>query len=58
MALAIVAYFLLPGPPEKTKFLTERESAVATERLRIESAGLVSLEYRTQPNTSVAHPHV
>lgn len=42
MGLAVLAFVFLPGPPEKTKFLDERERTIATERLRVETAGLVS----------------
>lgn len=42
MALGVLAFFLLPSSPEKTPFLNERERTIATERLRVETAGLVS----------------
>ncbi|KAG8903381.1 hypothetical protein FRB99_003373 [Tulasnella sp. 403] len=40
LSLGIIAFFLLPGSPETTKFLSERERDIATERLRVETAGL------------------
>lgn len=43
MALSIVAFFFLPGKPEETKFLNDRERVIATERLRVETAGLVGI---------------
>lgn len=44
MALSIVAFFFLPGKPEETKFLNDRERVIATERLRVETAGLSKTE--------------
>ncbi|KAG8901490.1 hypothetical protein FRC00_006793 [Tulasnella sp. 408] len=44
MLLGIVAFFFLPGKPEDTKFLNERERVIATERLRVETAGLTKTE--------------
>lgn len=41
MGLGVLAFFILPGSPETTKFLNDRERTVATERLRVETAGLV-----------------
>ncbi|KAG8992358.1 hypothetical protein FRB94_011696 [Tulasnella sp. JGI-2019a] len=40
IALGIAAFFLLPASPEKTPFLSDRERVIATERLRVETAGL------------------
>lgn len=37
MFLALCGYFLLPGPKERTKFLTEREREIAIGRLASES---------------------
>lgn len=53
MTLGGIAFFLLPGSPEKTKFLNERERIVATERLRVETAGLVSARSETITNSNV-----
>ncbi|KIO32902.1 hypothetical protein M407DRAFT_66176 [Tulasnella calospora MUT 4182] len=44
MLLGIVAFFFLPGKPEETKFLNDRERVIATERLRVETAGLSRTE--------------
>ncbi|KAG8969479.1 hypothetical protein FRC03_002755 [Tulasnella sp. 419] len=44
MALAVVAFMFLPGHPETTPFLDDRERTIATERLRVETAGLSHAE--------------
>ena len=49
MAIAIVTYFILPREPKKAGFLKERERLIASERIRVENAGLVgpnSRKYR------------
>jgi hypothetical protein len=33
MALGLAAFYFLPGPAEKTKFLNERERMIAIQRL-------------------------
>ena len=42
MAVAVFAYFVLPRDPKHAGFLNEREQLVASERIRVENAGLVS----------------
>lgn len=41
MAIAIFAYFVLPREPKGAGFLNEREQLIASERIRVENAGLV-----------------
>ncbi|KAG8860505.1 hypothetical protein FRB96_003759 [Tulasnella sp. 330] len=40
IALGFLTFFIIPGPPESTNFLNDRERLIATERLRVETAGL------------------
>ena len=42
MAVAVFAYFVLPRDAKHAGFLNEREQLVASERIRVENAGLVS----------------
>jgi len=37
----VCAYFILPREPKKAGFLNEREQLIASERIRVENAGLV-----------------
>ena len=46
MAIAIGAYFVLPREPKHASFLNEREQLVASERIRVENAGLVRFSSR------------
>jgi len=46
IAIALCTYFVLPREPKKASFLNDREQLIASERIRVENAGLVRLDSR------------
>jgi predicted MFS family arabinose efflux permease len=46
VAIAMCTYFVLPREPKKASFLNDREQLIASERIRVENAGLVCPNFR------------